>query len=164
MKWKRGFKRITLVMAILAGAAAFIIGWSITESEIHREVEKAKSHLQSLKNREYDIFDRAVARHNVAKAQNIKLTEMRDKAFEVWKVKNKREIEKEMVLIKQSEIANAEKNFWLNSSTGEVSGMSILAGLIAAAIGFCVIWLIYYLIKWLILGFADEKITADQNK
>ena len=52
----------------------------------------------------------------------------------------------------------------LSGSKAKLVGFYVLAGLVPAAIGFCVIWIIYYLIKWLILGFADEKLTAKQKQ
>ena len=43
------------------------------------------------------------------------------------------------------------------------STQCLTIAIFSVPIGYCLTWLVYYLVKWLILGFADDKTKAEQN-
>lgn len=63
-------------------------------------------------------------------------------------------IEKEGAKERLSEL---KKGFWVTLSTPGFVGICVSIGLVTAVVGFCVIWLIYFFVEWIILGFAEVK-------
>lgn len=50
-------------------------------------------------------------------------------------------------------LMGARNSYWASLSTNEFIGLLVLTGLGCAIAGFCGVWLVYGLIKWLVLGF-----------
>jgi len=60
------------------------------------------------------------------------------------------------------QLKELERGFWVNLSQGSLIGLCMLAGLGGAAGGFgsvwifyCLIWLVYLFIRWLVMAFYD---------
>lgn len=142
MKWKRGFRRITFVLAIVAAVICAGLTVSIVISK-HNSAQSYLRHKQELyKNRPKWMDDPIISE----KPEGLinRLEELVPKAT-------------------AKELKELEKGFWVNLSRRKLVGLCVSAGLGAAVITYCGIWLIYYFVEWLILGFCEDN-PKDQQK
>ena len=190
MNWKRGFRRITLVLAILAavtcGCAGFFISMDIHPYDkeygymsfrpIEKQITANKIYITDLEKQRAAIEEQIVSSQIKLDGHEKRGVRLESKnydssyAHDLCAVYRKKlnELENDLTatktkITKAKALQNQLQNK-LSGSKAKLVGFYVLAGLVPAAIGFCVIWIIYYLIKWLILGFAVEKITDKQNQ
>lgn len=157
MNWRRGFRRLTLVLSIAVAIYCASSGIFIVCSY----VESARSYLENKhaiyeNNWGLDIFDRVAAEtdKNMAKSYYF---EDPNAPFLVLDLETMATIPKEE--LKEMRVRDAEelkalrKGFWVTLSLWQLLGIYIISGLVGAAVGFCGIWFVYYFIEWIILGF-----------
>lgn len=161
---RRGFRRITLVFAVVASIfCAFYVG----------TIPNRKYHVAQTRSKEckYETYMANIrADPNIlatidghAKAERSKLLEagFSDKEIDDYFQEEFRK-EAEIKLIE------LEGGFWVTLSKPGLAGLCILAGLVGAAAGFGGIWLVYFLIwlvyllislfiSWIVLGFSDTS-------
>ena len=152
VNWKKGFKRITLVLAIvIAVACGVVVGLlpirrydnahTVSSGELLRFNLIAKEHYE--RSVEEDPLDK-----NESKSQRI--NRMIGKNIEYQQ----------------------KKSFWYNLSIAELIGMVVLYGLGGAVVGYVGTWVvlwygglaIFILVGWLILGFADKNSKDEQKE
>lgn len=141
MHWKRGFRRIAFVLAVVA--AVICAGLSvIVVLSIH---SSAQSNLEF----EREKFATSIPLELEQEPAFQKLSsEGKKTAIEgYWKIhappiENKQKLEE------------LENGFWVSLSKNGLAGICTLVGLVGGLTGFFAIWFIYKLLEWLVLGFC----------
>lgn len=163
MNWKRGFRRITLVLAIVVGLLSAFCAVTIVTTEY-------KTRQQVLQNTRFDYLNK-YGIETIEKKYGLKFlpdepTKAEVDAYKTELEKRRMELKNKRTLSSQEllelwpdteELLDLEKGFWVNLSTAGFVGLCVSIGLGAAVVGYCGIWLIYYFVEWLIRGFADDK-------
>lgn len=62
--------------------------------------------------------------------------------------------------IAEEELRELKNSFWVNLPLSRLVGLCVLAGLGGATVGYCFVWLVYKFLEWLVLGFCR---TADAD-
>jgi hypothetical protein len=157
MNWRRGFGRITLALGITVAicCATFAVFVVNGESQTARYYLESKHEIYE-NHWGLDIFDRVAAE-----------TDKNEEKFYYFGDPNvpflildsdpmasfpKEELKKIRVRDAE-ELKDLRKGFWVTLSRWQLLGLYIIGGLAGGAVGFYGVWLIYYLIEWLILGF-----------
>ena len=178
---KRGFIRITLVLAVLAaifsaGLCASIVinkhdsaqGYLWQKQRAYREIyaQAAQGQLSLPKSGRLDLGD-LVLEVKLDKAESL----FEDQKGH-WKVlldaaktgSTNQEFFEFFAKYNKTKLKELEDGFWVNLSKGSLVGLCILAGLAGAGVGFgavwlgcCVMWLFYLLIRWVVLGFCSDR-------
>ena len=166
MNWKKGFRRIAFVSAIFI---AFICAGLcvVLVLLIHSEA-------QSNLNWKKDSYSQNYETQQIAESSNLTEAEQQELAFleakktqlqaattisvpkgfvlhqEFWQFKQaKQEAE--------AEIKKLERGFLVNLSKSSLVGLCGVGGIVGGIIGFAIVWLIYKLLEWLVLGFCDNN-------
>jgi len=149
MNLRRGFRRITLVLAIIGGILGAIVGVSGTAAEhdyaqrrLRWEEENYINKYGHLPPPEAFVIDEP------------------KKEGEHWK-KSLNRVKKEVAT---EELRKLRDGFWVKLPKVGLIGLCTLAGIAGAAIGFLGTWVViwfgglavYKLIKWLVLGFRED--------
>lgn len=191
VNWKRGFRRITFVLAIAGG----IFGAGIAEEAIietknyeHNRLLRVKIDFEDRwgnpvfdemreayvkhnewfkKTKEKPSFDEFIASLDTVKADidvrslpvkfNLTYPRLVGEHLSDNEIDEIREKVFQQYLADKSELSVLERGFWVNLSSWQVVGLRVLASVGVASAGFCAVWLIYYFIEWLILGFCADK-------
>jgi hypothetical protein len=164
MNWKRGFKRITHVVAIvIAVACGIIAGFS--------PVQQYRSACSSSWRLKAQLVIRQPTEKDLAD-------------FEKWQQDNKVIIDPNSYCIIPDSADDQtlmtvcndypERQrfiYWKNLPKIKLIGMVVLYGLGGAVAGYVGIWVIWYiglanfiLIRWLVLGFREDKSTDEQKQ
>lgn len=144
MNPRRGFRRITLALAIISSIFA-MVGGVVTVL-----TERNRVHIYLRRGQETLRFERET------------LANLQADPVSSWWVS--REAQAERVAELSAEIEELKRSFWINLSKEELVGLCITVGLGGAVVGYGGTWLalwfgglaIYELIKWLIFGFRDN--------
>lgn len=136
INWKRGFRRVTLCCATLGAVTGGILANVVAINAIQAKVDKAR-------------------------IQNLDFSILRNKVENEWTTVYETEIKQQPN--RPHDIAKAEKNFWLRLSPQNIICLAILTGLVVSAFVFCAIWFLYYVFRWLTLGFAEDKPKDEPN-
>jgi len=132
MNWKKGFRRVTFVLAIFVAVICAGFTIDIVISKHHRAQNYLRHKQELYRNRPKRI---------------------EDLNFEV--------VPEEGRVPTAEQLKELEKGFWVNLSKEGLVGLCVLAGLIGAVVGFCglwiVVWLLYRLFRWLVLGFVEDE-------
>lgn len=182
MNLKRGFRRITLLLAIVSGIFCASIGVLIVFiahdcAETTLRLEEAAAQLAANSKTEKQNWrdDPVIEDTNKLPSKRTITTEELFSTEELEKDQWVPEsavpvsITKEQALAEllrrkakrmaeaEQRIAKLKKGFWVNLSPGGLVGLYVLAGMGGAVTGFCGIWLVHYLLEWLVLGFCGDK-------
>lgn len=156
MNWRRGFRRITLVLSIIAAICCATFGVFV----VNGESQTARYYLES-KHKIYenswglDIFDRVAADTDKNAEKFYYFSDPNASiAFDLSTMASipKEELKK-MRIRDAEELKDLRKGFWVTLSRWQLLGLYIISGLAGGAVGFYGVWLVYHLIEWLILGF-----------
>lgn len=133
MNWKRGFRRITFVLAVVVA----VICASLTIDIVIIEHHIAQNHLR---------HKQELYRNRPKRIEDLNFEDL---------------VPEEGKVPTAEQLKELEKGFWVNLSKKGLVGLCVLAGLIGAVVGFCslwvVVWLLYRLFRWLILGFCGGE-------
>lgn len=160
MDWKRGFRRIALVLAVfIAFSAACLSVLFIFEEHSNAKYRlsiKRNDYFETyglnlkggqLKNFPYNPTDDFVDAYKAELTK--KYSELSDRS-----TLSTEQLFEQMPAI--STLLDLESGFWVNSSKSGLMGLCVASGLIGGTIGFVIVCLIYKLLEWLVLGFCDE--------
>lgn len=164
MNWKRGFKRIVLVLAVFIalGAAYCSVGTILEKHSYEKKTLTAKR---------FDYYDKygyvgfnktedgtvSFVPDNPTKSQrNIHKTRLEKKYKELSdkSTLSTEELFEQIAAI--STLLDLESGFLVNLSKGGLVGLCGVGGLVGGGIGFVIVWFIYKLLKWFVLGFCDN--------
>lgn len=169
MNWKRGFRRIALVLAVfIAIGAAYCSVGTILENHSY-----AKNTLTA---KRYDYYDKYgyvgfderddglgfVPLHPTKSEMKIYKTRLEKKYKELF---DKHSLTTEELFEQRpaiSTLLDLENGFWVSLSKSGLIGLCVAVGLGGAIIGYAVFWLIYKLLEWFVFGFCDN--TKDEQK
>ena len=188
MNWKRGFKRIVSVLAIVAAVVCGLIAARLPVAR-QRDARMSLASAQ-LQRQEISRLEEELAKAEEAQQTPGKISKSYQKVVEwvkervgksqttddpnqmlvpaISQSRQAIESERDKFLALEDE---QKKNFWYNLSTAQLGPMVALYGLAGAAAGFLVGWLIlwyggfvvFMFIHWLALGFRDDE-PADEPK
>ena len=147
MNWKRGFKRIIHVLAVVGAIA----GGVSAGLEAYNEYDDART--RTVGRIERILFE------SIAEEQYKKSVE--EDPLDENESKNQR-INR---LIEEKFEHEQKKRFWYNLSRAELIGMIVLFGLGGAVVGWIGTWVIlwygglivFMFLRWLALGFREDK-------
>lgn len=147
---RRGFKRVTFVLAVIA--ATFCAG--LLASIVINEHQSAQSYLQWRRENPRLVLDEPFTLDQMASTPKAKWEEILEAAATNIKAEKP---------TAEAQLKELENGFWVSLSKGSLVGLCMLAGLAGAVAGFggvwlgyCVIWLVYKLLKWVVYGFCHS--------
>lgn len=154
MNWKKGFKRLTnvvaIVIAVICGVIAVYlpIHWRNDAGEM--SLERMEYYREAAR---YDAVPRQYGMSPEAFLQlektGVKLPDGKSPAEAVFQ-QTRRYIDYQL-----------NKSFWYRLSTTELIGMVVLCGLGSVVAGYAVTWVVLWtivvFIHWLVLGFREDK-------
>jgi hypothetical protein len=156
MNWRRGFRRITLAMSITAAICCATIGVFVVSDEKQMATGYLDwKHENYEKRWGLDIFDRVAAETDKNMEKFYYFDDPNASiAFDLSTMASipKEELKK-MRIRDAEELKDLRKGFWVTLSRWQLLGLYIISSLAGGAVGFYGVWLVYYLIEWLILGF-----------
>ena len=189
MNWKRGFKRIVSVLAIVA---AIVCGLIAARVPVARQRDARDSVISAqLQRQEISRLEEELIKAEVAQQTPGKISKSYQKVIEWVKERvGKSQTTDDpnqapAIAISQSRQAleserkkyealedEQKKNFWYNLSTAQLAGMVALYGLAGAAAGFLVGWVVlwygglvvFMFIHWLALGFREDEPANEPKK
>ncbi len=154
MNLERGFRRITLVLAIVSAIFCGFCAVMLVLDEHERE--KSKLNLP-----EFDV--RLIPEGDDNKPiPSIETMALIKK--DVWDKMSEDEQIATIKADKEHKRKKLEESFWVSLSVGGIVFLCILAGLAGAGVGYFGNWLViwfgglgvYKLIRWIVLGFRDD--------
>jgi hypothetical protein len=160
MNLKRGFKRITFVLSIVAAITCAGLAMALT-LHISTTAQGTLIREQRRYEDEYNTYGTEITQEQAkAELRRREALSVGDQANEERRRTRWAE-EKAFAKARLDELANG---FWVRLSKVSLVGLCIAAGLAGALAGFSLTWLvvwfggltIYKFIKWLILGFCDD--------
>jgi hypothetical protein len=166
MNWKRGFKRIILVLSIIVAVFSGIFIGNIPYAKYHTTQHQPW------------IFDPIVVREpneqemkqfkNWAKEMAAK-GHIIDSNYYVLDTESSVETKfsghlNSLLEVRPFMLQRAKAQFWRDLSKPELVGICGLAGIIGAMVGFLAVWfmiwfgglVIYRLVRWVVLGFIND--------
>jgi hypothetical protein len=173
MNWKRGFRRIVFVLVVAAaivcaGLSVALILTTHSDAQFNlqwKQQEYAEQHLpfETLPDGFYIELD--------AKAvSKLKAKGFSDKEIEDFQ-KNLTANKKAEQIAAKKELSEEKKSFWIRLSKGGLVGLCGVGGLIGGIIGFVIVWFLvfivwflYKLFEWIVLGFANDKPKDEQKQ
>ena len=148
MNWKRGFRRIVFVFGIFA---AIICAWLsvksvlLASSNAHKSLWWAKESY----NQKYGMLNQSKVKPTPPEGFVLdKEPSVSHGRFD--------DLVQEVKQEEAAEIKKLENSFWITLPAWGLIGLCGLAGLLATAIGFSAVWLVYKLLEWLVLGFCGD--------
>lgn len=185
MNWERGFRRIALLLCIVVALGCGILSGGLTLGELSSDKQIYDDYQDDFDNISYFwlVWDvngwssgkKGVIRYlldNKEKYSDASFSKGGDETFylspddvfpgigkdmldmppDVLSQKCK-EVKKQAFEKIQNQIKSFEK---CNRTFTKIASMSIGVGIFFCAIGFTVIWLVYLLLRWLVLGFCGK--------
>jgi len=181
MNWKRGFKRIVSVLAIVAAVGCGLIAARLpvaNQRDAQDNVASSQRHFQEISHLEEELekaeeMQQAPGKINKSYRKVIEWVKERvgksqttddpNQALTPAIIESRRALENERK--KYEALENEQKkNFWYNLSTAELTGMVALYSLGGAVAGYLGAWvvlwyggsIIFVFIHWLALGFRED--------
>jgi len=194
MNVERGFRRITLLLSIVVGLGIWLISsfiiFSVWEDE-HLQYNKCEEDYDNIQwfwsvwdANGWDVGNRSVIQHLLDSKDAYKLApfKKRDETiylkpeqvfpgikksvlenppdFLNWTAQNSKS-----KALKEAREKVRRHRKWGNKKISEMIALSVVTGLPIGAAGFIVIWLIFFLLRWLVRGFCGDMIyESDKNK
>ena len=159
MNWKRGFKRITIVTAVACGIVASFLPvqryryardhwWSVNDPLVIRQPTEE----------DLTYFERWQQHNKVFVDANSHYAIFPDYTGD-----------QTLMTVCNNYFERQRRSFWYNLPIAKLIGMAVLCGLGGAAISYLGLWLIiwwigYKPIRWIILGFREDKPTDEQKQ
>ena len=144
----RGFKRITLVLAILAAVICGVLVGAVPIKKYQVAISRSRLRLVLDK-----PADKRWEKDPIIKASDPWLEEAQKNATpetsDPWL---------------EAATAVSEKSWWATLSKPGLVGIVASATVGGAAIGYCGVWLGYYFLEWLVLGFCAGADTGVERK
>lgn len=154
MNWKRGFRRIAFVSALVVAIVCAIFSAAIimemhddAKSNLvwnHQQYEKQYQHIENLP----DGFILDLDAESVSK---LRAEGLSDKEIQDYTTKQTAKLKAEQIEAKRK-IIKEKKSFWLRNY-----GLCGVGGLIGGIIGFVVVWFICKMLEWLVVGFCADS-------
>ena len=178
---RRGFRRITFVLAIVAAFIGLVIAVGTVIDKYNSEQDdlrletRIRARIRALdfsevgeqeqKGRFYDLAHPNTPKSTLEKMASTPKSAQKESSWENTLEKEKRSNWEDTLAGVEKEVATQEPRelrdgFWVTLSKHGLVGLCILVGLGGAAAGFGGVWLVYFLIlcvyqfiKWLVMGF-----------
>ena len=189
MNWKRGFKRIVSVLAIVAAVVCGLIAARVPvarQRDVRESVASAQLQRQEISRLEEELvkveetqqtpgkisksYQKVVewVKERVGKSQTTD-DPNQTPAIAISQSRRALESERNKFLALEDE---QKKNFWYNLSKAQLGPMVALYGLAGAAIGYvggwAILWyggsIIFIFIHWLALGFREDEPANEPKK
>lgn len=184
MKLERGFRRITLILSILVGVGACFLCFVFIFESWDYERWRYDNYKDDYDNITYfwTVWDangwdggkRSVVQHFLDSEDNYASFDIRGEKVNLNTYDVFPGIGKEMLDLpldaldqnaktaKEKALKKIENNLkaherWGNKTMPETISLSILASLPAGAIGFLVVWFLFFVLRWLIRGFCTDR-------
>lgn len=157
MNLRRGFRRITLVLAVVAA----IICAGLSVSTINEDHYWAQEHLRMeqrrLQREQKRYREHLEAKQRPQQEEEEKVARPFDDSppfYRPYRFEPKVKTEAELKQL-EAKVKELEKGFWVTLSPRALVGLFVLAGSGGAVAAFGGFWLFYVLIKWVVRGFYD---------
>lgn len=156
MNLKRGFRRITLVLAVVVSIICAGLSFSTINEEHYWAQERLRMQQRNLEREQKRYREHLETKQRSQQEEKVvqPFDDTPPSFYQPYRFKPKFKTEAELKQL-EAKVKELEKGFWVTLSSRGLVGLFVLASSVGAVAAFGGFWLFYVLINWVVRGFYD---------